>query len=341
MACSNQEKIDMVRAYFLAGESGPEAQRVYSEKYPNREVPNAQTFLNIVQRLRDYGNFSPQVENREQTEDGTSTRRLASQTLSSIDILPSSVYYTIPPRTGFYIRKMQCLRGQDFQKRVRFCKWYQNKCREDTRFPNYILWTGEAKFTQDGIRNSNGTQIWSYENPSATRDRHLQERFSLNIWAGIVNNTLIGPHIFERRLTQAVYHDFLSQSLHIYLDDIPLEVRKNQWFQHDGAQPHQSNFVREWLNEHFFGRWIGQGGPVLWPPRSPDINPCDFFLWGYIKQTVYSVPVTNLEDLRERIMDTFDYIRTNKYLLEDIQNSMQRRTEACVGTGGHHFEQLL
>ncbi|GBL73687.1 hypothetical protein AVEN_230681-1 [Araneus ventricosus] len=35
------------------------------------------------------------------------------------------------------------------------------------------------------------------------------------------------------------------------------------------------------------GRWIGRGGPVLWPPRSPDLTSLDFFLWGHLKELVY------------------------------------------------------
>ena len=36
-------------------------------------------------------------------------------------------------------------------------------------------------------------------------------------------------------------------------------------------------------------RWIGRGVNngqhlLLWPPRSPDLTPCDFFLWGYVKR---------------------------------------------------------
>ncbi|GBN23572.1 hypothetical protein AVEN_144157-1 [Araneus ventricosus] len=28
--------------------------------------------------------------------------------------------------------------------------------------------------------------------------------------------------------------------------------------------------------------------PLLpWPPRSPDLTPCDFFLWGYVKDKIY------------------------------------------------------
>lgn len=33
--------------------------------------------------------------------------------------------------------------------------------------------------------------------------------------------------------------------------------------------------------------WIGRDGPINWPPRSPDISPLDFFLWGYVKDIVY------------------------------------------------------
>ena len=39
------------------------------------------------------------------------------------------------------------------------------------------------------------------------------------------------------------------------------------------------------------GLWIGKGGPVAWPPRSPDLTLLDFFLWGHIKSLVYKTPV--------------------------------------------------
>ena len=35
------------------------------------------------------------------------------------------------------------------------------------------------------------------------------------------------------------------------------------------------------------GSWIGQDEPIPWPPRSPDITPQDFFLWGYVKDSAY------------------------------------------------------
>ncbi|GBO40468.1 hypothetical protein AVEN_267533-1 [Araneus ventricosus] len=39
---------------------------------------------------------------------------------------------------------------------------------------------------------------------------------------------------------------------------------------------------------------MGYGGYVEWPPCSPELNPLDFFLWGYIKQRVYETPPPTL-----------------------------------------------
>ncbi|KAJ4426921.1 hypothetical protein ANN_26720 [Periplaneta americana] len=56
-------------------------------------------------------------------------------------------------------------------------------------------------------------------------------------------------------------------------------------------------------------RWIGRAGVrdrrfMTWPPRSPDMTACDFFLWGYLKDRVFVPPFPcDLEELRTRIRD--------------------------------------
>jgi hypothetical protein len=40
-----------------------------------------------------------------------------------------------------------------------------------------------------------------------------------------------------------------------------------------------------------------------WPPRSPDITPCDFFLWEYVKDQAFAPPLPqNLHELKECIV---------------------------------------
>jgi hypothetical protein len=60
------------------------------------------------------------------------------------------------------------------------------------------------------------------------------------------------------------------------------------FFQQDGAPPHWNLIVRASLNQRFPNRWIGRASPISWPTRSPDITPCDFFLWGYGKDCTES-----------------------------------------------------
>ncbi|GBM38221.1 hypothetical protein AVEN_8282-1 [Araneus ventricosus] len=59
-------------------------------------------------------------------------------------------------------------------------------------------------------------------------------------------------------------------------------------FMQDGTPPHIATPVKQLLNLHFGNdRIISRHFPTAWPPRSPDLNPCDFWLWGYLKDVVY------------------------------------------------------
>ena len=68
-------------------------------------------------------------------------------------------------------------------------------------------------------------------------------------------------------------------------------------YQQDGAPPHWRMDVRDSLNATFPNRWIGRDGPNCWPPRSPDLTPLDFFLWGYVKDRVFATPVNDIGEL--------------------------------------------
>ena len=48
-------------------------------------------------------------------------------------------------------------------------------------------------------------------------------------------------------------------------------------FQQDGALPHWSLNIMDYLDATFPDAWIGRGGPTAWPARSPDFTPLDFF----------------------------------------------------------------
>jgi hypothetical protein len=57
MAFTNLEKTDMVLIYGEARGHSELARQIYGERFPQRILPNARTFVNVVQHLRDFGRF--------------------------------------------------------------------------------------------------------------------------------------------------------------------------------------------------------------------------------------------------------------------------------------------
>ena len=131
------------------------------------------------------------------------------------------------------------------------------------------------------------------------------------------------PHFLPQRLTGQRYRQFLHTVLPdlLHHDDVPLNQRLNMWFMHDGAPAHFQLRVRWILNQRYGQHWIGRGGPVPWPPRSPDLNPMDFCVWGHVKSLVYATEVNSLEELRLRIESAFQNVQKTPGLPERIRNS--------------------
>ncbi|PSN53148.1 hypothetical protein C0J52_06264 [Blattella germanica] len=93
------------------------------------------------------------------------------------------------------------------------------------------------------------------------------------------NSKVYGPFFFAEATVNG--HSYLSMLTEWLMPQIVEDV-PNFVFQQDRAPTHFHNDVREYLDENLLHRWIGRAAnnlPMLqWPPRSPDITPCDFFL---------------------------------------------------------------
>jgi hypothetical protein len=77
----------------------------------------------------------------------------------------------------------------------------------------------------------------------------------------------------------------------------------NVIFQQDGAPAHYADIVTEFLDETFQRRWIGRGEWKQWPLLSPDLTPLDFYFWEFVKQTVYSARIHNIQHWKQRIRE--------------------------------------
>ena len=72
---------------------------------------------------------------------------------------------------------------------------------------------------------------------------------------------------------------------------------------------------------------------LAWPPRSPDATPCDFFLWGYVKDQVYVPPLpASIPELKVRIRTAIETITTD--MLQTVWNEIDYRVDVLQNHKG-------
>lgn len=106
------------------------------------------------------------------------------------------------------------------------------------------------------------------------------------------------------------------------------------WFQQDGATAHTSNTAMPVLRELFPNKLISQRGDIPWPPRSPDLTPMNFFLWGYLKNKVYDTNPRSIDALKENIRREMASI--TELTCCAVIDSFRRRLQECRDRKGLH-----
>ncbi|KYQ59123.1 hypothetical protein ALC60_01866 [Trachymyrmex zeteki] len=115
------------------------------------------------------------------------------------------------------------------------------------------------------------------EEDSSTSIRQISR--TLGMTKSTVHNILkeIGPFELPPRVNGEIYKNFLENDLPILLENVPLHLRRNVIFQHDGTPMHTYRNVCRFLDTIYPNRWIGRNGSQYWPARSPDLTLIDFF----------------------------------------------------------------
>ena len=103
-------------------------------------------------------------------------------------------------------------------------------------------------------------------------------------------------------------------------------------FQQDFASPHKAIMTQQWCNEHLPG-FIRHDE---WLSSSSDLNPMDYFVWRYLKNTINSTVCQNLEELKHRLVIDWDNLDLEK--IHAAINSWRKRLRMCVKAKGNCFE---
>jgi hypothetical protein len=121
--------------------------------------------------------------------------------------------------------------------------------------------------------NSQNNWYWGAENPRCIHKLPLHDE-KIGVWCAISASRIIG-HIF--------YNDTLNGARYV-------NKTQSQFF----AKPTEEERLYG-----VFGDCVISCG--LWPPSSPDLTPCDFYLWGILQDKVYKTNPHTLEKLRSNV----------------------------------------
>jgi hypothetical protein len=106
------------------------------------------------------------------------------------------------------------------------------------------------------------------------------------VFEQLVNNRAVNTEVYMN-----IFAEFCAQ--------ITEEERQSFFFQQDRATCHTSRVSLQQVHDVFSKE--GTVSKNLWPPRSPDLTTCDYFLWGHLKITVYESNAHTMQELKDNI----------------------------------------
>lgn len=355
---TGEQRAFCVKAYYKNGDSCTVARRLFRSEFSLHDLnqcPSESVIRSWVKKFETTGSTlnqkpagRPRSIRTEETvcEVGTSVRRdpqLSTRKRSAeLTISRTSLRRILTKDLKFHPYKLQLvqeLKPNDHHLRRAFAE----RMLERFRSLNNILFSDEAHFHLSGYVNKQNCRYWAVENPKLKHQRPLHS-LKVTVWAAMSAEGIIGPHFFENERGQTVtvnsdrytvmLRNFFFPQLHNFE-----AYNSRTWFQQDGATSHTSNDSLAVVNEMFTGKLISRRGDIPWPPRSPDLTPLDFFLWGYLKSRVYANKPTTIAQLKNNICEEMSAIP--RTMCQRVFTNLRSRFEECVRLDGAHLSDVI
>lgn len=355
MVWSGQQRGFTVHAFIESGRSVTTTQRAFRACYslgPSAPVPDRKTIISWVAKFLTTGStLRKKAPGRPRTKRTPDAIEAVQRAIEQSPSRSARKHATCLGHSNRGLRRilhldlrlhpyksMMCqeLSDADFAKRKVLCAGIIEQVPRSAG----VMCTDEAHFHLHGTVNKQNSRYWSNRNPKRLHQRPLHSPY-VTVWCGFVGEGIIGPYFFEEDGDRvSVNADRYIHMLETFLRPIVEESGlRNLWFQQDGATAHTARRTIAVLRELFPGRLISRSGDIDWPARSPDLNPCDFFLWGYLKDRVYRHRPRSIEQLKQRIIEEVEAIPTNMTMR--VEENFWSRLQLCVRNNGHHLSDLI
>ncbi|GFW68439.1 DUF4817 domain-containing protein [Trichonephila clavipes] len=242
---------------------------------------------------------------------------------------------------GIYSQFGLAIHQNDHQARRRFVEWDQNEIAVVPDFHKRILFSDEAHFWLNGYVNKQNCRIWSEANPQVYVETPLHPE-KLTVWCALWAGGIIGSYFFknDEGYNITVNGDpYRAMITNFFIPELNNHDVQELWFRQDGATCHTARATIDLLKDTFGDRLISRFGPVNWPPRSCDLTPLDYFLWGYVKLLVYADKPQTLDHLEDNIRRVIADIRPQ--MLEKVIENWTSRLDYIRASHGSPMSEVI
>lgn len=306
MKYTTEEKIFITNKYAIS-RSPAIVQRAWRTKFISSFAPSHATILRIAKQFEKTGSIINSTQRKRNiSQKRTNAKTILKEVISekpSLSIRKACQVAEISYNLSRLILKDDLklkpykvpdafkLEPVDYPKRVDFCNWIKSLPK---KVLEYFLFSDEAYFSLTQAVNKQNNRLWLNSRPTDAIEHPLHD-LKVLCFCAMSSQRIYGPYFFEGTVNQ---HNYLNMLKEFLWPKVVREDYKKYYFQQDGAKPHVANIVQNYLKSKFGDKFLDK---KRWPPRSPDLNPCDFFLWGYLKSKVYNPLPKNLDELKANI----------------------------------------
>ena len=231
----------------------------------------------------------------------------------------------------------QELKEGDDMKRLAFCNRIEEMIQNDFD-PGQIIFSDESHVYLQSTPNKQNNREWRLSRPENRISVPLHSA-KVTVWCGLNSTKVFGPFFYQDPDTGApltvTKERYTKMLMEIFPEDSE-EVSSNSIFMQDGAPAHTSRMSMEWLENRFPGRLLSNKSEFIWPPRSPDLNPLDFFLWGYMKEEIHRAQPGSITEVKQLIENFMASITED--LLQRVTGQFVSRIRKCIEANGGVFE---
>ena len=113
----------------------------------------------------------------------------------------------------------------------------------------------------------------------------------------------------------------------------------NIWFQQDGATCYTAEATLDVLRPVFEDRIISPGDDVIWPPRSCDLTPLDYYLWGDVKDKCYADKLETIDALKNHTREAVGEIQL--HTINNVLKNSTDRVRYYMASRGSHLNEII